>query len=217
MDKRPKTVYFVRHGEAEANVTPVFASSDSPLTEIGIHQAEKIAERISHIPFDALIVSPYVRTRQTGETIARKTGKMPEYSDLFVERHKPSSVVGKPYSDTVADRTYRAWEHTLVTAGAAPIEDGENFDMIIRRADAALAYLTQRSETTIVVVSHGMFLRTLIARVLFRELLTGDLYKEFNRKVSIENTSISAIRYADAFEEDPTWRLWILNDHAHLG
>ena len=50
-----KTVYFVRHGQSEDNVAPVFQSPDSPLNEKGKKQADSIAQRISKLSFDALI------------------------------------------------------------------------------------------------------------------------------------------------------------------
>lgn len=212
-----KVVYFVRHGQSEGNAAPVFQAPDSPLSEKGKKQAEIIAQRIAKVPFDALIVSPLLRTRETAEAITRTTNTQPEYCDLFVERHKPMSISGKEYSDPVADETWRRWEQSLMTPGAMQIEEGENYDLIVRRADAALSYLRDRTESSIVVVTHGMFLRVLIARTVFGDLLTGQLLNEFMRKTSIENTSITAIRLVDAFEEDPIWRLWILNDHAHLG
>lgn len=68
-----KVVYFVRHGESEANVAPVFQSPDSPLSERGRHQAQLIGERVSQLRFDALISSPFARARETAQVIAQAT------------------------------------------------------------------------------------------------------------------------------------------------
>lgn len=46
--------------------------------------------------------------------------------------------------------------------------------------------------------------------------LTGELLKRFQMLASVENTGITVLRYKDAYEEDPRWRLWTLNDHAHF-
>ena len=40
-----KVVYFVRHGQSEDNVAPVFQSPDSPLSAVGRNQAARIAAR----------------------------------------------------------------------------------------------------------------------------------------------------------------------------
>ena len=87
--KIEKIIYFVRHGQSEDNAAPVFQSPNSPLSEKGEKQAKLIAERISKISFEALIVSPFERTKQTAEVISRETGAKAEYSDLFVENLKP--------------------------------------------------------------------------------------------------------------------------------
>lgn len=103
-----KIVYFVRHGQSEANALPIFQGPDSPLDEIGKQQAAIIAERVSRVPFEALISSSFPRAKETAQAIGKMTGKQPEYSDLFVERIKPSSINGKPYADEHANLVWRA-------------------------------------------------------------------------------------------------------------
>ena len=67
-----------------------------------------------------------------------------------------------------------------------------------------------------VVVTHGFFLRTILARVLLGEALTGPLLKRFQELASIENTAITAFEYREAYNEQAQWRLWTYNDHAHF-
>jgi broad specificity phosphatase PhoE len=212
---RDKVVYFVRHGQSEDNVAPVFQSPHSPLSAVGRQQAERIAERVSHLSFDALLASPYQRAKETADAIAKVTGKVPECVELFTERVKPTSINGKPYTDAKAQRTWRAWEHSLYTPGMR-VEDGENYDDLITRAEKALALLTDRAEPSIVVVTHGYFLRTIVARVILGEALSGDIFKHFHTVASMENTGLTVLRYQVGVDEGPCWRLWIYNDHAHL-
>jgi probable phosphoglycerate mutase len=214
--KPDKVVYFVRHGQSADNVAPVFQSPDSPLNEKGIEQADRIAERVANLSFDTLIASPFRRAKETAEAVSRKTGKEPEFSELFVERIKPTTINGKPYDDEGANNAWRAWEKSLYTPGMR-VEDGENFDDLIARADRALGFLKDRPEHSLVVVTHGYFLRTMVARVLLGDLLTGETHKHFQAHAAHENTGLTVFRYQASFEEDPAWRLWIYNDHAHLG
>ncbi len=214
--KTEKIVYFIRHGQSEDNVTPVFQSPNSPLNEKGQKQAGSIAERISKLSFDALIASPFQRAKQTAETITKVTGKEAEYSELFVERIKPTYVNGKSHEDQKASSLWRDWEKSLYTPGVR-VEDGENFDDLLSRADKALAFLKDHKERSLVVVTHGYFLKTIVARVLLGDLLSGEAFKRFQRVASMENTGLTVLRFQSGFEEDPTWRLWIYNDHAHLG
>lgn len=211
-----KTVYLVRHGESEANVAPIFQEPTSPLSPQGRNQATLIAERAKNIPFDVLIASPFTRARMTAEIIGAATGKAPEYSELFIERVKPTSINGKPYTDEQANAIWRAWEKSLITPGSH-IEDGENFDDLVARADRALQYLATRPEEAILVVTHGFFLRTVMARVLLKEVLTPEAYGNIQSAARMENTGITVLKFEPGFEQEPAWRLWTYNDHAHLG
>lgn len=212
-----KTIYCVRHGQSEANVSPVFQGPDSPLSAEGQAQAKIIAGRIAKIEFDALISSPFPRARSTAEAIAAATGKQPEFSDLFVERLKPSSINGKPYADEVASATWTAWDATLYDPDAR-VEDGENLSDMFARADAALRLLEARPEKNIVVVTHGYFLRTMVARVLFGPELSPAGFRHLQRSAHMENTGITVFRHTEKpHRKESNWSLWIYNDHAHLG
>jgi probable phosphoglycerate mutase len=211
-----KIVYFVRHGQSVDNAAPVFQSPDSPLSEKGRKQAESIAERVSKLSFDALIASPYERTKQTAEIIAKTTGKHPEYSELFIERQKPTYVNGKPYTDEKASALWREWQKSLYAPNMR-VADGENFDDLIARADKALEFLQKRPEQSLVVVTHGYFLRMILARVLLGDLLSAEMFRNISRSAATENTGLTVLQYLYRdTEEKPAWRLWIYNDHAHL-
>jgi probable phosphoglycerate mutase len=211
-----KIVYFVRHGQSEDNASPVFQSPDSPLSTKGREQAQKIAERVAKVPFDVLISSSFRRAEETAKFIAKATGKSVEYSNLFVERTKPASVNGKPHTDEAASALWKKWNESLYVPGMRA-EDGENFDDITLRANKALEYLHARPEQSIVVVTHGYFLRTMLARVLVGGSLTGEIFKKFQRGAMMENTGLTLLEYQSGGEEDSRWRLWVYNDHAHLG
>lgn len=210
-----KIIYFVRHGQSEGNVAPVFQSTDSSLNDVGRKQAAKIAERISKISFDALIASPLSRAKETAEAIARTTGKQPEYSELFIERTKPTRLSGKPHDDKEASKLWEEWEKSLYTLGLRA-EDGENFDDLILRSGRALEFLAARREKKLVVVTHGYFLRTMVARILLGDALTPEAFKNFQSKLTMENTGLTVIKYGEGLG-GVGWRLWIYNDHAHLG
>jgi 2,3-bisphosphoglycerate-dependent phosphoglycerate mutase len=210
-----KTVYFVRHAQSVDNAAPVFQSLESPLSETGLRQARLIAGRVSKLSFEALIASPLRRAKETAAIIAQATGMAPEYSELFVERIRTPLIGGKPYNDREASALWRDWQKDFYTPGIRMVQ-GESFGDIIERADAALAFLKARTERSLVVVTHGYFARTVIARVLLGDLLSGELFQRFQRLTSMENTALTILRYHGAFEEEPCWRLLTHNDCAHL-
>lgn len=210
-----KVVYFVRHGESTGNVSSAFQGTDSTLTEEGRQQAGLIADRIKKIEFETLISSPLLRTKETAEAIAAVTGKEIEYADLLVERVKPTRIIGKSKADPEARELCELYERSLYTPGLRA-EDGENFDDLSARADKVLDFLTNRLEKTMVVVTHGYFLRFILARVLLGDAMSGDVSRIFQSRIMTQNTGITVLKYGNTWEGD-AWRMWIYNDHAHLG
>ena len=214
-EAQDKIIYFVRHGQSVDNVTPVFQSALSPLSESGRSQAEDVAQRLATLPFEALIASPLPRAKQTAKAVALKTGHEIEYSDLFVERIKPVEIDGKPFTDKQANKTWRDWNASMYTADTQ-IGEGENYEKIIKRADDAFAYLAARPESRIAVITHGYFLRTMVARLIAGEAMTTDFMQRFQERADIENTGITVLKYSAEYEQNRMWRLWTFNDHAHF-
>src|SRR3989344_2829849 len=95
-----KHVYFVRHGESDSNADGVHRDTEAVLTEKGHGQARIVAKRIARIGVDAIIASSSTRTVETAEVIGRVIGLPVEKNDLFVERRRPSFVVGRRIDDS---------------------------------------------------------------------------------------------------------------------
>jgi probable phosphoglycerate mutase len=65
-------LYFVRHGESEANLLREFSNSGvkHPLTEKGVEQARVLAYKLRDIPFACIYSSPVLRAMQTAYIVA---------------------------------------------------------------------------------------------------------------------------------------------------
>lgn len=216
-----KTVYFVRHGESEGNIAPVYQYTDSPLTEKGRKQAQIVADRCSRLPIQAIISSTQLRAKDTANIIGEITGHTVEFSDLFRERRKPQALDGKPFSDSKAQALNDKWWRSLIDEGPRA-EDGENFKDISARAGKALAYLLERPEQHLLVVTHGFYMRYLVGRAIYGERLTGPIFSSLAGSLVMENTGITVLRHRassaiEAWGGAGPWQFWIWNDHAHLG
>ena len=66
-------LYFVRHGESEANILRVISNRKSSfgLTALGKQQALTLADQLKEIPFKAIYSSPILRARKTAEILSR--------------------------------------------------------------------------------------------------------------------------------------------------
>lgn len=207
----------MRHGESVANAGRVHQGPDAPLSALGKQQSLQIAERISTLPLEAIIASPYERTRETAEIIAQKINKPIEWSDLFVERRAPSDLMGKPYDDPLT-RIIFGLTRAHADDPAWKYSDEESFLDLKTRSEAALAFLTTRSEEHIVVVTHGLFKRILLGSMLFGGEFNSVQYKQLRSFLYTSNTGITVCDYllSDEDHPNPRWRLITWNDHAHL-
>lgn len=216
-----KTIYLVRHGEAEHNPTAEniathYKGGLAELTPRGFLQAEKIAERAVNLPVQVIIASTMTRAQQTAEVISKRTGLTTEASDLFTEWRNPSSFVGLEWKDPETQRLEREWQQTFFTEGSARMRDGENFEDINERGKHALALLSQRPEEHILVVTHGVFLRVLIARMVFGDIFSPAMLKALYRGFRTANTGLTLVHH-DPKDPHCEWFISQWNDHAHLG
>ncbi len=213
-----KTIYFVRHGETEGNTGNIFQGESTPLNEKGMHQAERVAERCSRIKIDAIISGALYRQQQTATTISEKI-KMPFItSDLFDERRRPTSIVGRSRQDKQAVVVEEAWYRSIFEDGPR-VEDGENFDDLKVRAGDALEFLASHSAESVLVVTSGNILHMLGARVIFGERFAQKEFSSLVHALYVTNSGLTLFRYIDDDPDRPShpWRIATWNDHAHLG
>jgi broad specificity phosphatase PhoE len=71
-----KIIYFVRHGECQANIEQKTAGSrnDSPLTKLGLRQADETGEKLKGLQADLVVSAPLSRCTDTARRIADKIG-----------------------------------------------------------------------------------------------------------------------------------------------
>jgi len=71
-----KPFYFIRHGETEWNKSSIImGSTDIPLNELGLRQAQEASQTLKNESFDVIVSSPRKRAQKTAEIIAKKTNK----------------------------------------------------------------------------------------------------------------------------------------------
>ena len=209
-----KTVYFVRHGESEGNAGTIRLGYEGGLTERGKKQAEALGDRCARLPLDAIVSSTVQRARETTEFIYSKIPTPPlEYSELFVERRSPSGILGlvkgTPEELHIVESI---WTHFGEPGWR--FSDEENFDDLNERARKALDYLRNHPNQQILVSTHGVFIRILLARAVFGEQLDGHLCNAIMKTFRTENSGINVLKWRD---DRNRWEVLIWNDHDHLG
>ncbi|WP_405883715.1 histidine phosphatase family protein [Streptomyces sp. NBC_01136] len=166
----------VRHGETEWSMSGRHTgSTDVPLTDNGREQARRLAPLISSHHIAAAFVSPMQRARETarlaGFDRARVDADLCEWdyggyegvTTVEIHRTRPGWFL---FDDGVAPGPP---EHP----GESPAEVGQRAERMLSKIDAALG----ESEGSVVVFSHGHFLRVLTARRLGLRAADGALFQ----------------------------------------
>lgn len=204
-------VYFVRHGESQLNAEKKSQFPSTPLSSQGLSQAQFVANRFLHIPIDKIITSPFTRALQTAQIISETTGVPFETNDLFVERRPPKELMGLPHGDPQGDSIRQQMADNFHELNWH-YSNEENFFDILNRAKQAVQFIESEDRENLLIVSHGNFIRLLIAYMNYGQDLTSQIYEKILRFFQAQNTGITVCEY-----HDKIWHLSTWNDHAHLG
>lgn len=187
-----KIFYMIRHGESVLNAMHIRQGREGALSELGRQQADKTGERLSKIHFDVMLVSPFQRTIETSEIIAKhlKLRKPPEYVELLSERRNPSEIINKS-SDLpeikrivdLIDKSYHSDDYRF--------SDEENFIDLRDRAVVLLDYLAHRMEKKTLVVTHSVFLKMIAAVINSGPNLTAQKYNLLSFLNTSNNASVT--------------------------
>ena len=208
-----KLIYFVRHGETEFNALGLRQGPEGHLTERGKAQALETAKRFPKHRAQPQVIfsSPYERTKETAEIIAKELGMKVKYSDLLVERRNPSQIVGR-YGDErevreIIDRIDKSFHDDNLR-----YSDEENFIDLKKRAKKLLKFIRSRSEDRIMMVTHGIFLKMVVSYMLLGDKLTASEYNKLSYLNPINNAGIAICSYKSHLFKKDEWKLIIWND-----
>jgi probable phosphoglycerate mutase len=165
----PTTLYLVRHGETEYNRRGIMQGGgiDSTLNATGREQARALACRLASVDIDALYASTLRRATQTADILAAEheplsrthLRSLTEMDWGVYEGEAPS-----PERDASVEALKSAWRDGAYDRGP---EGGESIREVQGRARQALRHILAREAGgTALVVTHGRYLRVLLATLL---------------------------------------------------
>lgn len=121
-------LYFVRHGESEANTQHVISNYGSPfgLTELGRQQAHVLAERLKDMPITTMYSSPVLRAMDTADILYESLGLPYRVTEALREYHC-GVLEGKSDEESwsLHRQYYETW--TLRHEYSSKPEGGESF------------------------------------------------------------------------------------------
>lgn len=192
------TLYLVRHGETNWNAERrVQGQMDSVLNERGINQAETLRPTIEKLSIERAYTSTSLRTRQTAE-ILLSGSDLTLIPDPDLMEIKLGPWEGRLWSDVDEfypdkSRIFKNEPHRF------ELEDAESYLDVQQRGMTCIRKIAldccSNGVNNVLVVSHGMYIKTLIAglaKVPLELVRSGP---------DIENCSLSIIDYSrDTFD-----------------
>ena len=196
----------VRHGEVVANREMRYLGSrDDPLTEHGVDQARRLAERLRILPIAGVYASPRRRTLDTAGAIAAA-------HELFVEpriglreteygQWEGYTRAELLATDAETAARLHAWEHDPALAPPG----GESLLATETRVMTEVEMLRRRHvRQIIVIVSHVGPIKSIIRRAIGLPAGSGNLF--------LDPATISVVDYGASSS-----MLRLFNAHGHLG
>ncbi len=199
------TIYLIRHGETDGNTRRIVQVPETPLSERGLAQAERLAARLGD-GVAAVLSSDLARARMTAERVAETAGAPLALEPALQERNF-GDVRGTAYADLGVD---------LFAPDYAP-PGGETwaaFHARVDRAWQAIEAAARATEGPLAVVTHGLVCHSLVSRRLALAERLPRLEPEQPR--AFGNTAVTVIE-GPPVEGPPVWTVTLLACTAHLG
>lgn len=163
-------LYFIRHGQSEANTLHVISNRESPfgLTDLGKDQAAALANVLKEIPFTAVYSSPILRARQTADILSKPFGLSHQVTEALREY---DCGILEDRSDVISWKLYQKFfeDWTLRHDLESKPEGGESFLDIQNRFVPFIESLTRDHMDTdhhILLVGHGGLFQLMLPLVL---------------------------------------------------
>jgi len=158
-------IILARHGETEWNVREVFRGRcDIGLNEVGVRQAELLADHLIDLKIEAIYSSPLKRALDTARYVAKHHGLSVIVADGLVDLNYG---VWQGLSHQEIKERYRAlYEKWLEKPHLVAIPEGESLDEVRKRALGVVDGVISKHSGAVVLVSHRVVAKVLICSML---------------------------------------------------
>ena len=176
------TLYIVRHGETEANRDGIIQGHiDRPLTENGIQEVEKTAEKLCDVHFDAVYSSDLLRAQRTAEIILLERQLAIKTTEALKERNwgkfdgRPAQEFYEEYAEDLKIFENLTHEEKM----SFQFADVENHEKIATRLNSSLREIAAVHDGQHILIStHGGIMRAFLIQLgwgTFQSLPSGSV------------------------------------------
>lgn len=197
-------IILVRHCQSEGNAQNRFQGRvDAPASPDGRKQAELVGLRFRNETLQAIYSSPLSRAVTTAQAIAQYHPLELTLLDALAEIDV-GELENMPLDQVASQYPALAYQWSK-TPDLCVFPGGESLAQVYSRVSGVLEQLRERHEgETVVLVTHGGVIRTLLAYV------RGSIEKLREATVSA-NTSVTVVEH-----DEKGYRIALLNDITHL-
>ena len=198
-------IYLIRHAQAEGNRFRIMQGHwDGGVTALGRRQIALLSDRLRDLRFDAVCSSDLYRAMLTASAVYR-----PRSLPLFTTPALRELNIGpweQLFFGNLLHEEPELAQRFLTDPASWRLEGAETFAELTDRAYPALEAIARRYEGgRVAVVSHGVTIRCLLARI------TGIDLRDRERLPMLLNTAVSVLRW-----EKGAFSLELFNDDSHL-
>jgi broad specificity phosphatase PhoE len=201
----PTRVYFVRHGATQLTAEDRFSGSTGvDLSDEGRRQVQRLAERLQGDAIKAVYCSPYSRTVETAQILARPHSLTPVHRDGLREiSHGRWEGLTRREVESRFPEEYAAWEADPYTF--AP-RDGEcGLEVLARSLPVVREIVVAHPDERILVISHKATLRLILSGIL------GSDGRGYRDRLEQSPASLNVVDFKDPVRA----RLMLFNDTSH--
>lgn len=176
-------LYFVRHGESEANTRHIISNRESAfhLTPLGQEQAKTLVKKLRDIPFGSIFCSPVLRARETADILSASFD-IPHQITEALREYDCGILEERSDEESWRSHSYYFNEWMLRCNFTDKPDGGESFLDIQNRFLPLIESLKKRSDENILLIGHGgLFL-------LMLPLILPNINHEFAREHGIGHT-----------------------------
>lgn len=209
----PKRIYFVRHGETILNAAHIRQDDRGGLTDDGREQAKATGIRLARMHIEHMYISPYERTIETSGIINEFVRIPFTYTKLLTERKNPTEIIGKKSDDLEVEKIVNQIDLANHDKNFR-YSNEENFADLQKRAEKLLRYLAFRPYKTILCVTHGIFLKMVLANIVYGKTLTPLIHATLTYLTTVNNAGITLVTYNpwNFFLGKKIWSIVIFDD-----
>ena len=199
----PTRLLFIRHAQTEWNIQRRFQGhGDSPITEEGQEQLQRLKSRLAGLEFDVVYSSDLRRTMETSKMLSGKQRvEEPRLRERGVGIFEGLNLEQIRAEHAEAFRAFRSGDKDY------QIERGESLQIALNRAWTFLEEMPEKHPgAELAAVSHAGLIRLICKQILGLALDAPNFFQ-------IPNTSLTQLVFSP---KDRSWSLECLADTTHL-